>query len=101
MPLGQRTKRITAACFNDDEEAGFAMAHLASAGVHIPADLTVTGFDGLDIASAFVVPLTSVHIPVADMVDRVKKLLKRPGRGGAHLFEPEIAAGGSHARARM
>jgi LacI family transcriptional regulator len=49
-------------CFNDMVAFGLIGSAL-EAGVSIPGDLSVVGFDDLDISEAFPVPLTTVHQP--------------------------------------
>jgi DNA-binding LacI/PurR family transcriptional regulator len=36
-------------------------------GVRIPADLSVAGFDDIDMAGEFTPALTTVHVPAAEM----------------------------------
>ncbi|HTL52609.1 MAG TPA: LacI family DNA-binding transcriptional regulator [Planctomycetota bacterium] len=92
---------ITAAVFQDDLVAGLAMAELARHGIAIPGDLTVNGFDGLEITQITTPTLTSLRIPVAAMVDCVLKILETPPERRRHCFDIEIVPGGSHARAKQ
>lgn len=94
------TAPITAAVFQDDLVAGLAMAELIRKGVSVPGDLTVTGFDGLDITQLTTPPLTSLKIPVAAMVDCVLKILEKPPTSHRHCFDINLAMGGSHGRAK-
>jgi len=66
--LAMRGRGVTAAMFADDAEAGYAMRALARRGVRVPADLSVTGFDGLRLSELFSPPLTTLRMPVAEMV---------------------------------
>ncbi|MDP9494824.1 MAG: LacI family transcriptional regulator [Actinomycetota bacterium] len=40
----------------------------AELGLHVPDDLSVVGFDDIPIASFMVPPLTTVHMPIAEMI---------------------------------
>ena len=53
-------------CMNDSMALG-AMEVLRSAGVRIPEDVAVTGFDGIEEGSAVTPPLTTVIQPLAEM----------------------------------
>lgn len=83
---------VTAACFGDDEIAGYAMTRLLARGVRIPEDLSVTGYDGMPFAEALCVPLATLRLPVEDMVGRALSLLT--GRGSPkrkrHRFALEL-----------
>jgi DNA-binding LacI/PurR family transcriptional regulator len=92
--------RITAACFNDDFLAGYAIAELTRAGVRVPQDLTVTGYDGLEIATAFQVPLTTLAVPVCPMISKVQTLLDGGGDQFRHVFQLELIKRDSHGETR-
>lgn len=87
---------VTAACFHDDELAGLALAELMRRGIRIPQDLSVTGFDGLPLAAAFRVPLTSLRVPVSKMVEAARRLSAPAEKPGRHCFELEWVEGASH-----
>ncbi len=91
---------ITAAVFMDDEVAGHTMAELIKAGVRIPEDLTVTGWDGMSFCDALCVPLTTMEIPVQKMVECARGLLGKRKHGTKHIFEPTLIKRQSHARAQ-
>jgi DNA-binding LacI/PurR family transcriptional regulator len=91
-------QKATAACFGDDEVAGFAMAELRRHGVRIPDDLTITGFDGLPLAQAFSVPLTTLQMPVEKMVACVLRILAGEPKGKRHCYDMELIYGQSHAK---
>lgn len=93
-------RRFTAACFNDDEVAAYAMAALRAAGVRLPEALTVTGLDDRPLAALLPVPLTTLRMPVDGMVRCVADLV-RAERSGArrHCFPLTLVARQSHARA--
>ena len=89
-------KSATAACFRDDAVAAFALARLADGGVRVPEHLTVTGFDGIELGSAFRVGLTTLRVPVREMVARVQRILATWPSGRRHRFDMELLLRGSH-----
>lgn len=91
-----RTRGVTAAVFHDDELAGFASVALLRAGVRIPDDLTVIGFDGLAIREAFAVPLTTLGMPVAEMVGLAQEILAHPPEEKRHCLDLTLLEGKSH-----
>lgn len=91
-----RTRHVTAAVFHDDELAGHATVALQGLGVRIPRDLTVIGFDGLAIRAAFAVPLTTLGMPVAKMVERAKAILADPPTQHRHCLNLTLLEGKSH-----
>lgn len=64
------------ACFNDKTAVG-ALAAAASRGLRVPADLSVTGFDDIDLAQATTPMLTTVRQPLAEMGRMAVSLLIR------------------------
>jgi LacI family transcriptional regulator len=58
-------KRFTAvACGNDILAIGVLM-EAAARGIRVPGELSVAGFDDIDLAAEFTPSLTTVHLPVA------------------------------------
>lgn len=49
---------------NDDRIATGLIAGLEEAGVHVPRDISIIGFDNIDACPYFKVPLTSVAVPI-------------------------------------
>ncbi len=95
-----RDQGVTAAWLYDDETAGYMLYYLAELGVHVPADLTLLGFDGLTIGEAFCPPLTTLAVPVTQMVARVCEILTAPEESAGpltHVFEPVLLQRRSHA----
>ncbi len=98
-----RDQGVTAAWIYDDETAGYTLARLAELGVHVPAELTLIGFDGLTIGEAFSPPLSTIAVPVSEMVDRVCKILKDQAEqtgSRTHLFQPVLLERRSHGAPR-
>lgn len=52
---------------NDDMAIGAALA-LSAAGRRLPQDVSLMGFDDIRMAEFFLPPLTTVHVPVAEMI---------------------------------
>ena len=94
-----KKRHVTAAVFHDDELAGYTTVALQGLGVRIPRDLTVIGFDGLAIREAFAVPLTTLGVPVAKMVERAKAILNDPPVQHRHCLNLTLLEGHSHAPA--
>lgn len=61
-------------CINDTVAVG-ALNALAQMGLRAPGDVTVVGFDDLEIASWPIFQLTSVHVDFASMARRAADLL--------------------------
>jgi LacI family transcriptional regulator len=98
-----RDQGVTAAWLFDDETAGYSLGRLAELGVRVPADLTLLGFDGITIGEAFSPPLTTIAVPVADMVAQVGKILNAPDDptgSRTHIFQPVLLERRSHGVAR-
>lgn len=96
LRLTMQTYPITAACFSDDEVAGFAMVELRRRGLRIPEDLTVTGFDGIRLAATFPVPLTTLRMPVPEMVRQIAAIFRKQPATFEHRFEMELVQRESH-----
>ena len=65
--LISRADRPTAiVCANDDMAAGALLA-IHRAGLSIPGDISITGFDDTPISEIVWPPLTTVHQPIKDM----------------------------------
>jgi LacI family transcriptional regulator len=77
--LVREDPHVTAlACANDDMAAG-AMLALHRAGLEIPDDISVTGFDDTPLSDVIWPPLTTVRQPIKDIAERaVHILVERP-----------------------
>ena len=92
-----KNKKVTAACFRDDELAGFVMQNLIQANLKIPDDISITGFDGMSFSACFEPPLTTLKIPVSEMVLNVLKNLSIQKKSNQlSLFECPIIIRKSH-----
>lgn len=88
-------------CGNDLIALG-ALMEAAAAGIRVPDDLSVVGFDDIELAAEFSPGLTTVHVPSGD-IGRIaaQRLLarlegKRPAR--EHRIEVELVVRGSTAK---
>jgi LacI family transcriptional regulator len=80
-----RDRRPTAAfCANDLLALGL-LQQLSTAGLSVPGDLAIVGYDDIEYAAAAPVPLTSVAQPRDHL-----------GRTAAELLFDEITAGERH-----
>ncbi len=66
---------------NDSMAVGVLSA-LREAGVRVPEEVGVAGFDDIPIARYLSPPLTSVHVPIAELGLRAVSALLRAVRGG-------------------
>jgi LacI family transcriptional regulator len=66
---------------NDSMAVGVLSA-LREAGVRVPEEVGVAGFDDIPIARYLSPPLTSVHVPIAELGMRAVAALLRAVRGG-------------------
>lgn len=66
---------ITALCCTADALAIGTLFELSELGVRVPADVSVTGFDDLEIVRHLGPPLTTVHVPVESIGPRVADYL--------------------------
>lgn len=67
--------RPTAVFASNDSMAVGALAALRAAGVDVPRDIAVAGFDDLPIARFTNPPLSSVHVPIGDLARRATEVL--------------------------
>jgi LacI family transcriptional regulator len=74
--LELRPRPTALACFNDKTAAG-ALAAAAERGLRVPDDLSITGFDDIDLARATSPALTTVRQPLAEMGRMAVSLLVR------------------------
>lgn len=66
---------------NNDSIAFGAMRALQNAGLYVPEDISITGFDGLPISALAQPPLTTVNVPCAEIGVRAVQLLHEIIRG--------------------
>ena len=85
-------------CGNDVLAAG-ALTEVRGLGLKAPADVSVTGFDDIDLAHALDPSLTTVHVPHRRMGQAAAKLLLRlraqKGETTNVVFETALVERGS------
>ncbi|MES2714928.1 MAG: LacI family DNA-binding transcriptional regulator [Pseudomonadota bacterium] len=73
-------------CGNDMMAIG-CLAALAEAGVRVPQDIALAGFDDIPIARYVTPPLTTVRVRIAELgslaLDRLASAIESPGRSAA------------------
>jgi LacI family transcriptional regulator len=71
----------TAVICGNDVLAFGALFEAAARGLRVPQDLSITGFDDLDLAAQMVPPLTTVRVPAAEIGRRAADQLVGVARG--------------------
>lgn len=77
-------------CANDDMAAGALLA-VHKAGMEIPQDIVVTGFDDTPVSEIVWPPLTTIHQPLKWMGERAVECLAQVLSGDAPTSKLEIA----------
>ena len=90
-------------CANDMMAIG-ALGVLVDAGLKVPDDLGVAGFDDIPLAHYVAPPLTTMKVCIAEMGARAMELLIARMRGGdaaaSHIIAPELIVRATTARGR-
>ena len=81
--LDQRPRPTAVVCFNDKVAVG-VMEAAAARGLRVPEDLSVTGFDDLDVSRATTPRLTTVRQPLQEMGRTAVTMLMRQLDGHPH-----------------
>jgi DNA-binding LacI/PurR family transcriptional regulator len=81
LELLRRADRPTAIFTCNDLQALGVYQAARAAGLRIPADLSVVGFDDLPVAALIDPPLTTVHQPLTEMAAAATELALALGRG--------------------
>lgn len=80
-------QRPTAVFCGNDMMAIGCLAALAEAGVRVPQDIALAGFDDIPIARYLTPPLTTVRVRIAELgslaLDRLASAIENPGRSAA------------------
>ncbi|NUR69323.1 MAG: LacI family DNA-binding transcriptional regulator [Hamadaea sp.] len=79
--LLNRPDRPTAIFASNDLQALGVYQAARAAGLRVPADLSVVGFDDLPVAALTDPPLTTVHQPLAEMAAAATEMALALGRG--------------------
>ena len=89
--LIQHPRRPTAIFCANDEMAMGCIHEIKSAGLRVPEDISVMGFDDTRYAAILDPPLTTVYQPVEEIGERViYRLLREIEEGRSRNAEPEI-----------
>lgn len=86
---------VTAVVCYNDELAVECCHFLAEAGVKVPEDVSIVGYDNTELAMAFFPRITSVTHPKNQMGEKAAKLLLRMAAGNkpekqCYVFHPEL-----------
>jgi LacI family repressor for deo operon, udp, cdd, tsx, nupC, and nupG len=88
--LGQANRPTAIFCANDEMAMGCLHA-IKSAGLSVPHDLSVVGFDDIRYAAILDPPLTTIHQPAHLIGERVMhRLLREIEEGRSDNTEPEV-----------
>lgn len=82
----QSKKRPTAIFCNSDQQAIGAINAIRKAGLRVPEDISVSGFDDIEVAEYFFPKLTTVHIPgyligkmsILTLIRKIEGSINRP-----------------------
>lgn len=87
--VGRADRPTGVTCYNDLVALGLLRA-LAELGLCVPDQVSIIGFDDLELLSYFPLPLTTVHVPKYEMGKRAAEILIRQiESGAASTAEPE------------
>lgn len=91
--------KFTAIFAISDRMAIGAIKALTDEGIRVPEDVSVAGFDGLDIAAYYIPTITTVSQPVDEMaketIKQLFRLIKGSGGNKHMIFQGNIVEGNS------
>jgi LacI family transcriptional regulator len=101
--MSSRRRPTAVFCANDLVALGLLRTALA-AGLRVPEDLAIVGYDDIDFAAAAAIPLTSVRQPRLELGRWAAKLVIDEATNPRHkhqqqVFEPDLVARSSTVRA--
>lgn len=76
-------------CGNDILALG-ALAECQSVSIRVPEDISITGFDDLDISAQIIPPLTTIHVPLAEMGELAANFLVSQINNESTLLHTEM-----------
>ncbi len=89
--LLSRGRPFSAVFVASDTVAVGAIAALRQAGLDVPGDVSVVGFDDVPLAAYFDPPLTTIHLPAFELGATAGQVLVDSVRGGAVAFQTTLA----------
>ncbi len=93
------SKRPTAIICGNDVLAAGALGEALRRGIDVPGEVSIVGFDDIDLARATAPQLTTVHVPHRRMGSAAAKLLLAMRKGAAKprsiVFDTELVMRGS------
>jgi DNA-binding LacI/PurR family transcriptional regulator len=101
MAAGPERRPTGVICSNDLMAIG-AMLEAAALGLHVPDELSIVGFDGIDAGTWTQPPLTTVEQPIDDIAETaigaLRKLIETPDQAQPnYVFHPKLRLGGTTA----
>jgi DNA-binding LacI/PurR family transcriptional regulator len=103
--LGRGSARPTGVICSSDLMAIGVLGEARRAGLQVPDDLSVVGFDGIEAGTWTDPPLTTIEQPIAEIaataVDALRALTDEPARSlPNYVFRPRLVVRGSTSRLR-
>jgi LacI family transcriptional regulator len=100
--LMKRKERPTVVMCGNDVLAVGAMEKAREMGLCVPEDISITGFDGIELARIVSPKLTTVHVPHAEMgrraADELITMIETGGPGNSVELLSSVQLGGSLAK---
>ena len=98
-----RKRAFTALIAFNDQSAIGAMHTFRDAGLAVPSDISVVGFDDIDVATVVYPPLTTIRQPLREMGERAARAvlnqIDQPGRPAERIaVKPELIVRASTAQ---
>lgn len=99
MALMARAPRPSAVLCGNDVLAAGAIRAANAMGLAVPGDVSITGFDDIELASILTPPLTTVHVPHRDMgrraADELVAMVERTSSGQSQKLPTTLELRGS------
>ena len=100
----EKREKPTAILAHDDLAAMGMMKAVKEAGLKVPDDFSIIGFDGIEASAYTEVPLTTVSQPKTDLAEKLVEVLEQKFRGknihNGIVLEPKLVIRDSCARRR-
>lgn len=101
--LVQASERPTAVFAVNDNTAVGLLSAISRAGLHVPENLSVVGYNDIPLAARLPVPLTTIRVPFREIAEAAVDLLRDVQTGGkpeTRTFAPTLIPRASTIRAR-